>query len=777
MVKGVEQRRKTVTNGALVKSRQSSSEVTCDAGRFERDEVGMTRRAWMVFRVGLIGLGLMVIALGWWVLQVTLLEPGERGNASSYGQFVLAAVGFVLTAVQILMTIASGSAASSTDELAERLGIAMRQQWTNAAIQRALLKSALLPIRWRRCSESVTSPVAAATTPSAASGFDPLPGITRVTAGQLREGTDRMLHRIYGGLASGRLILTGGPGSGKSSAAIVLLLDALRYRDQVPTEHRAQVPVPVLFTLQGWNPDTEPVRDWIIRKLIELAPLSGRHGDRYAAELLTAGRIAVFLDGLDEIAESHRSSALRALSEQATFRLVLLTRTTELVTAADQNVLTGAVALQLQPLTPADAATYLQHGLAEPAPAPWQNLINTLTLSTRAPIAHALDNPLTITLLRDIYQGATTSDSPVGLVDELLDITRFPTPDRITHHLLDHAITAAYTRRPGQPLPRYTPDTAHRTLTFIAQHLRKEETRDLAWWTIPNWTPRAYRAVMSGLLGAITWGLTLTPLTELSDEFVVGFTGRLMASLLGGLGMGLVCGVYESRKPALIRKFRWNRAPRDSLMIRFVRALGCALVVVLLLWFAGWVAGESDGFTEGPQVGLMGGLVFGPMAGLLFWLATGLAPHEQSKVADPKELWRGGIVHGLVVALGGGLVVGLGLGLWASPWVGLGPGLTVGPLIGLIFGFLLGIMTNVGWLMLVSEIYLCIRHRTPLRLGRFLDEAHERQLLRTVGPIYQFRHATLQDRLAPPALSATASASPTGGDGRARRRASLPKPG
>ena len=42
--------------------------------------------------------------------------------------------------------------------------------------------------------------------------------------------------------------------------------------------------------------------------------------------MLDEGRIAVILDGLDEIPEDLRPAVLRALSQQATFRLVLLTR-------------------------------------------------------------------------------------------------------------------------------------------------------------------------------------------------------------------------------------------------------------------------------------------------------------------------------------------------------------------------------------------------------------------------------------------------------------------
>ena len=43
---------------------------------------------------------------------------------------------------------------------------------------------------------------------------------------------------------------------------------------------------------------------------------------------------------------------------------------------------------------------------------------------------------------------------------------------------------------------------------------------------------------------------------------------------------------------------------------------------------------------------------------------------------------------------------------------------------------------------------LAARWRTPIQLMRFLDDARERNALRTVGPVYQFRHARLQDRSA-----------------------------
>jgi hypothetical protein len=50
----------------------------------------------------------------------------------------------------------------------------------------------------------------------------------------------------------------------------------------------------------------------------------------------------------------------------------------------------------------------------------------------------------------------------------------------------------------------------------------------------------------------------------------------------------------------------------------------------------------------------------------------------------------------------------------------------------------------LGWRLLSSP---CAGH-TRARLLHFLEDARQRDVLRTVGPIYQFRHARRRDRLA-----------------------------
>ena len=57
-------------------------------------------------------------------------------------------------------------------------------------------------------------------------------------------------------------------------------------------------------------------------------------------------------------------------------------------------------------------------------------------------------------------------------------------------------------------------------------------------------------------------------------------------------------------------------------------------------------------------------------------------------------------------------------------------------------------MYSMTWAASLAFTQLAARQGTPVRLMRFLEDARDRNILRTVGPVYQFRHARLQDRLA-----------------------------
>src|SRR6202000_3283660 len=195
------------------------------------------------------------------------------------------------------------------------LARAVQAQWEKAAGERRLTGADPVRVAWASPSLAIAGPAAAAVT---SRRFAPLPGIPSTGLAELECGDASTLHSVYGGLGAGRLIIAGAPGAGKSGAVVLLILAALQYRDQAPAGDRARIPVPVLVTAQDWNPGSEPVARWLARELRGSYPLfSGPSGAARAAAVIAARRIAVIIDGLDEIAEDTRSVALQALSQQA----------------------------------------------------------------------------------------------------------------------------------------------------------------------------------------------------------------------------------------------------------------------------------------------------------------------------------------------------------------------------------------------------------------------------------------------------------------------------
>lgn len=97
----------------------------------------------------------------------------------------------------------------------------------------------------------------------------------------------------------------------------------------------------------------------------------------------------------------------------------------------------------------------------------------------------------------------------------------------------------------------------------------------------------------------------------------------------------------------------------------------------------------------------------------------------------------------------GGLAGGFLVRAAIRGWSALGdpaPHAAVAVFLGL--GLVSGLIYPETWATSLACTHLAIRRRTPIQLMRFLDDARERDVLRTVGPVYQFRHARLQDLLA-----------------------------
>lgn len=687
-------------------------------------------------RTLIIGVVLFSGALAWSFWRIWVLPSDQRDDAIGLGQLVLAAGGAAAAVIGAVWKWRT-RLPRPPNEVIDLFAVAVKAQWSRAAGERGLLEPRPIPVRWQRSTLPLAGPVSAAVS---STRFAPLPGLDLVSEAELRAGGLSELHAVYGGLGSGRLVIVGAAGSGKSGAAILLMLDALQHRERVAVGDRPQVPVPVLFTLQGWDPTTQRLEDWLTNRLVETydSVFNSREGRKEAAALLGAERLTVILDGLDEIAEALRPAALRALSQQAGFRVVVLSRSRELVTAASHARLDGAVALELQDVDESTAADYLTRVQTDPPPASWRQLTEHLhhehhkhlRHDPTSPVSQALTTPLTLTLVRDTYAGADD-------VAELLDSRRFPSKQNVEDHLLDRVLSAAYARLPGTAQPRYTLYRAERTLCHLAKRMNQQGTRDLAWWRIPDWTaPATPRIILTGLLYGLGVGLLLGLLFGLGVGLVVG----LASGLVFGFLVGLPWAEGRRHAPRTMGPLRWGTLIRgDTVVFGLVISLSFGLLFQL----------------QGLVVGLV--VVFGLGAGLVFGLmrSVSLASVDDIAPSDPRESWRRdrnqglvvGLMSGLVFGLMVGLAVGLVRGLAGRPVFGLGVGPVFGLMSGLGFG-LMQVLETATWATALACAQSSFTHRTPLRMIRFLEDARARNVLRTVGPVYQFRHARLQDRLA-----------------------------
>jgi len=135
---------------------------------------------------------------------------------------------------------------------------------------------------------------------------------------------------------------------------------------------------------------------------------------------------------------------------------------------------------------------------------------------------------------------------------------------------------------------------------------------------------------------------------------------------------------------------------------------------------------------------------------------------DNSSPLSPQSSWRSDRAFGIVAGLAVGLVTWLVVTLVFVLWIGTQPAvirsffLMEELVAGLVFGFTFGLAAGLVVLLVYPQscssflafAQLAASDRTPVRLMRFLEDARSRSVLRTVGPVYQFRHARLQDRLA-----------------------------
>ena len=364
-----------------------------------------------------------------------------------------------------------GPDAARLYDVADALADVTRQHWERVAANRSLRYPRPIPVLWRRSTRPVTGPVEEAVADPAVRGrFAAIPGTALAAVAAVQAGRIEDLPEVYRGLASGRIFILGEPGTGKTGTSILMLLDELQYRAHLDDAQRPLAPVPVLLKASDWDPMHQRLDLWLADRLA--SEYRVRPAD--ALRLVEIGLVALILDEFDEIEDQLRPAAVEAIDRQATFRVVVFTRTDEFTKAVTSGHVHGAVAFELQPVPANDAADYLARCTVDPPPDPWQRLIEHLRQHPDSDLAAALSSPLMLGLARDGFPDPAD-------IDELLASNRFSARCEIEDYLLD--LKQARIRAEGCGLRRKRADDL--SLRFHAASCRLR--RVAAAWTTGYW--------------------------------------------------------------------------------------------------------------------------------------------------------------------------------------------------------------------------------------------------------------------------------------------------
>jgi len=535
-------------------------------------------------------------------------------------------------------------------------------------------------------------------------------------------------------------------------------------------------PVPVFLSVSDWDLVAHPTfESWLAARLAETYQALREPAPYPARRLFALGLVLPVLDGFDELSEEVRPQCLRLVNEALDERtqLVVTSRTREYAEAAGAGqLITGAAVIAAEPLSPDDAADYLDAMLRRSLPHPgWRRLLDDLRANRASPLAEVVSSPLGLWLLLTAYD----SDSdPSGLL-EGKDTARLRT------HLFDRLIPELVrVRTPAtgdddrqlRPRQAHDPADVERWLGQLADVMRESPgerrpgrlstgSRDFAWWRLsgmtlafPVPTPAFLLApVLVGigwfmLLGYAAFGL------DVVDSAV------LAVVVLFLLREGKYTGPWTDHDPApavhgLSRRLR----ALPALVVRslpfglFSGALFTLLYTGIGVFFTDIATAVQFGLSIGVLVASV--LVVGRLYDrLAAWLTSATGTTE---AGTPYANWRADRATQLVrLLLGALLACATGAAMLTA---------TGGDAYLTALGAVLGLLAGAGYALVTGEhnawpaylaatAHLARRNRMPRRLMSFLDDAHRLGLLRAVGPIYQFRHADFQDhlaaRLAPP---------------------------
>jgi NACHT domain len=219
-------------------------------------------------------------------------------------------------------------AGEQLEQARQTLAGKVREQWLHEASVRQLHDPDPMPVIWRLTER----PIVDLSEGVAAADMLAVAGDT---------GRAAELARRFRKLEKRRLVIIGDRGMGKTTLAILLVLEFLKADRPMP--------VPVLFSLASFDDGYKDLDSWLIAMLGREYPwLAASHGPGAAAALVRQRWVLPVLDGLDELADAARPAVIDALNRalgDGELEVILTCRTAEYAAAVRSGDLLRAAAV------------------------------------------------------------------------------------------------------------------------------------------------------------------------------------------------------------------------------------------------------------------------------------------------------------------------------------------------------------------------------------------------------------------------------------------------
>jgi hypothetical protein len=719
---------------------------------------------WVGFAGGVVGLAAFAV---WLVLQYSGGDLDRGDKLASIVSMSITVITLPLTIFTIVLTLRQSKqsqqpelgivqVADRIDAIAETLAISVRAQWEAEERIRRIHDPFPLPARWTNAADHLMD------------HWQNINGSPDQSNPIVLDGHGDYIVDTFSRVPSGRLVILGRAGAGKTILTSRFALTLLASRNSV-----AGRPVPVIFTLGSWDPTTSSLRDWLAEQLINTYPVLAERdatGARVAEHLLTTGRIMPVLDGFDEIPEGLRANAIAGINAGLGTgdRLVLTSRLQEYEAAVEAcDVLTAAAVVILSDLAPDDVRSYLPLTTRKTGTGTlttkWDPVLERAYHSPDlSALAAVLSTPLMVALARTIF--SDTNADPTDLLE-------YTSATELEDRLLAGFIPTVYSRA-RHDNPPCSAEDAHRYLGFLAAHLQRLGTYDLAWWEFITAIPRIAVGLVSGLVIILVGWLGAGILGVLGswtdDERTAWLAASAVAVIACGVAGGIVIGIglrLRCPSPAKIQLRAADQLDRFSHDLAFEWRSGRTMI-----WFLAWTCGGTIfGFAASRLLDSKNGVAVGLLAGFLAGFGVDVVatvvrvltiPVEPTETISPAELMdtdrAAALRQGLIIGIGGATV------MWLIFWIAVELALEIsfsrvfppgvwlfGWLMAVGSGALIWILCVKVWgLWLIARIWLSLAGRLPWSVMTFLADAHRRGVLRQAGGVYQFRHARLQNYLA-----------------------------